>query len=204
MPQKYQPDFTFLRHVTIKRVHLFTFLQVCCLVVLMVIKQIKAISIVFPLMILGTCFVRMMMDKIFEQRELKWLDDIMPEDKKRMKEDKEKLAQDEAEAENLLDDDYRLNEVKVQNEKYREIDDRVNITEEVNKTSIWLQVRRDSVPVIENGTNALHNRKNKSRPKSKESKEKENDVARNEKAAFYFGDDDLKEAPEAEDRESKI
>lgn len=26
--------------------------------------------------------------------------------------------------------------------------DRVNITEEVNKTGIWLQVRRDSMPVI--------------------------------------------------------
>ena len=28
--------------------------------------------------------------------------------------------------------------------------DRVNISDEVNRTGIWLQVRRDSVPVLEN------------------------------------------------------
>ena len=29
MPPKYQPDYYYLRHVPIKKVHLFTFIQVC-------------------------------------------------------------------------------------------------------------------------------------------------------------------------------
>ena len=33
------------------------------------------------------CFVRKGLDKVFDQRELKWLDDIMPEAHKRAKED---------------------------------------------------------------------------------------------------------------------
>lgn len=37
--------------------------------------------------VLGMCFVRKGLDKIFTQEELKWLDDIMPEVHKRAKED---------------------------------------------------------------------------------------------------------------------
>lgn len=40
------------------------------------------------------CFVRKGMDKIFDQKELKWLDDIMPEAHKRAKED-EQIKQEE-------------------------------------------------------------------------------------------------------------
>lgn len=51
MPAKYQPDYLYLRHVRTKRVHLFTIIQVLCLVVLWVIKTVKSISIAFPLMV---------------------------------------------------------------------------------------------------------------------------------------------------------
>ena len=51
MPSKYQPDYAFLEHVPLRRVHLFTFIQVVCLALLWVIKSVKAISIVFPLMV---------------------------------------------------------------------------------------------------------------------------------------------------------
>ena len=51
MPAKYQPDYIFLRHVPLRRVHLFTAIQTLCLAVLWVIKTIKSISIVFPLMV---------------------------------------------------------------------------------------------------------------------------------------------------------
>ncbi|XP_064598631.1 electrogenic sodium bicarbonate cotransporter 1-like isoform X2 [Liolophura sinensis] len=96
MPKKYQPDYMYLRHVRLWRVHLFTAMQIACLAVLMVIKQIKLISIVFPIMVLGTCFVRKFMDCIFTQTELKWLDDIMPGSgkKKVEKVDPEKIQAD--------------------------------------------------------------------------------------------------------------
>jgi len=78
MPTKYQPDYSFIRNVPIRRVHLFTIIQVLCLAVLWVVKSIKSISIAFPLMVLIICFIRKAMDKVFTQRELKWIDDILP------------------------------------------------------------------------------------------------------------------------------
>jgi len=51
MPPKYQPDYMYLRHVPLRRVHLFTTIQIVCLIGLWVIKTIKQISIIFPLMV---------------------------------------------------------------------------------------------------------------------------------------------------------
>jgi len=51
MPPKYQPDYMYLRHVPLRRVHLFTAIQIICLIGLWVIKTIKEISIIFPLMV---------------------------------------------------------------------------------------------------------------------------------------------------------
>ena len=53
MPPKYQPDYMYLRHVPLRRVHLFTAIQVVCLIGLWVVKTIKEISIIFPLMVCG-------------------------------------------------------------------------------------------------------------------------------------------------------
>ena len=41
MPNKYQPDYMYLRNVRTKRVHFFTFFQVLCLAALWVIKSFK-------------------------------------------------------------------------------------------------------------------------------------------------------------------
>ncbi|CAF1042986.1 unnamed protein product [Adineta steineri] len=78
MPQKHQPDHPYLRHVRITRVHLFTSIQIIALAGMFAIKSIKSIAIGFPLLVLATCFVRKLMDKIFTQEELFWLDDILP------------------------------------------------------------------------------------------------------------------------------
>jgi hypothetical protein len=51
MPEKYQPDYMFLRHVRTLRVHIFTFIQISSLIFLFVIKANKEISITFPLMV---------------------------------------------------------------------------------------------------------------------------------------------------------
>uniref|UniRef100_A0A670J6T3 Anion exchange protein n=1 Tax=Podarcis muralis TaxID=64176 RepID=A0A670J6T3_PODMU len=50
MPAKHQPDFIYLRHVPLRQVHLFTFIQVLCLAVLWIIKS-TAAAIIFPLMV---------------------------------------------------------------------------------------------------------------------------------------------------------
>lgn len=48
MPEKYQPDFVYLRHVRTTRVHIFTLIQIACMALMWVIKSIKAVSIAFP------------------------------------------------------------------------------------------------------------------------------------------------------------
>jgi hypothetical protein len=79
MPEKYQPDYVYLRYVRTRRVHMFTLIQLTCLISLSVIKSIKSISILFPIMVLALVGARKLMDYIFTQRELGYLDDVMPE-----------------------------------------------------------------------------------------------------------------------------
>uniref|UniRef100_A0A8D0GTA6 Anion exchange protein n=1 Tax=Sphenodon punctatus TaxID=8508 RepID=A0A8D0GTA6_SPHPU len=89
MPLKHQPDFIYLRHVPLRRVHLFTFLQVVCLALLWILKSTVA-AIVFPVMILALVAVRKAMDYLFSQHDLSFLDDVIPEKDKKKKEDEKK------------------------------------------------------------------------------------------------------------------
>lgn len=50
MPPKHQPDFSFLRHVPLRRVHLFTLVQIVCLAVLWILKS-TFLAIIFPVMV---------------------------------------------------------------------------------------------------------------------------------------------------------
>uniref|UniRef100_A0A4W5RWJ3 Anion exchange protein n=1 Tax=Hucho hucho TaxID=62062 RepID=A0A4W5RWJ3_9TELE len=92
MPAKHQPDFIYLRHVPLRKVHLFTIIQLSCLVMLWVIKT-SNYAIVFPMMVLALVFIRKLMDCFFTKREMSWLDDLMPESKKKKLEDAEEEHQ---------------------------------------------------------------------------------------------------------------
>ncbi|XP_077099702.1 electrogenic sodium bicarbonate cotransporter 4 isoform X9 [Siphateles boraxobius] len=89
MPAKHQPDFAFLRHVPLRRVHLFTLVQIVCLAILWILKSTVA-AIIFPVMILGLMVVRKVLDLVFSQHDLAWLDDILPDKDKKKKEDEKK------------------------------------------------------------------------------------------------------------------
>ncbi|XP_060790835.1 electrogenic sodium bicarbonate cotransporter 1-like [Neoarius graeffei] len=89
MPAKHQPDLIYLRHVPLRRVHLFTFIQILCLTLLWILKSTVA-AIIFPVMILALVAVRKAMDYIFSQHDLSYLDDVMPEMDKKKKEDEKK------------------------------------------------------------------------------------------------------------------
>uniref|UniRef100_A0A8D3EF42 Anion exchange protein n=1 Tax=Scophthalmus maximus TaxID=52904 RepID=A0A8D3EF42_SCOMX len=89
MPAKHQPDLVYLRHVPLRKVHLFTFIQVLCLALLWILKSTVA-AIVFPVMILALVAVRKAMDYMFSQHELGFLDDVIPEKDKKKKEDEKK------------------------------------------------------------------------------------------------------------------
>ncbi|XP_020927131.1 sodium bicarbonate cotransporter 3 isoform X11 [Sus scrofa] len=96
MPAKHQPDLIYLRYVPLWKVHIFTVIQLTCLVLLWVIKA-SAAAVVFPMMVLALVFVRKLMDLCFTKRELSWLDDLMPESKKKKEDDKKKKEKEEAE-----------------------------------------------------------------------------------------------------------
>ncbi|XP_054613338.1 electrogenic sodium bicarbonate cotransporter 4 isoform X3 [Dunckerocampus dactyliophorus] len=99
MAPKHQPDFAFLRHVPLRRVHLFTLVQITCLAVLWVLKS-TFLAIIFPVMILGLMVVRKLLDLMFSQHDLAWLDDILPDkDKKKSEDDKKKKKKKSPEAE---------------------------------------------------------------------------------------------------------
>merc|ERR1711988_1987122 len=95
MPSKHQPDYLYLRHVPLKKVHLFTAIQVGSLAALWIIKSTTA-SIIFPLMVLALVGFRKTMDfipSVFSQKELYWLDNLMPASNK--KEEKKKKKKNE-------------------------------------------------------------------------------------------------------------
>ncbi|XP_075879143.1 electrogenic sodium bicarbonate cotransporter 4 [Nelusetta ayraudi] len=93
MPSKHQPDFSYLRHVPLRRVHLFTLVQIACLAVLWILKS-TFMAIIFPVMILGLMVVRKMMDMVFSQHDLAWMDDLLPEKEKKKKEDDKSKGKD--------------------------------------------------------------------------------------------------------------
>ncbi|XP_008193077.2 sodium bicarbonate cotransporter 3 isoform X4 [Tribolium castaneum] len=148
MPNKYQPDYMFLRQVPIKRVHLFTLIQLTCLACLWTIKSFSTTSILFPLMLVVMIGIRKSLDLIFTRRELKILDDIMPEMTKRnqmLKDDETDSEKGQLEIEPAGNLKIPLANGNVMNIPLSAI----NISEEVNKTSIWKQVNKNNTRPIE-------------------------------------------------------
>uniref|UniRef100_A0A3B3I432 Bicarbonate transporter-like transmembrane domain-containing protein n=1 Tax=Oryzias latipes TaxID=8090 RepID=A0A3B3I432_ORYLA len=89
MPPKHQPDLIYLRYVPLWKVHVFTVVQLTCLILLWVIKA-SAAAVIFPMMVLALVFIRKLLDFCFTKRELSWLDDLIPESKKKKDDDKKK------------------------------------------------------------------------------------------------------------------
>ncbi|KAK3795634.1 hypothetical protein RRG08_025685 [Elysia crispata] len=221
-PAKYQPDTTYLRHVPINRVHIFTIIQLLCLAILWVIKTVDSVSIVFPIMVLGTCFVRKGMDYMFTQRELKWLDDLMPEAARKESEDAKKKKEEEMandqEDEALLSETYdklmdiqvdhngdRFNNHKAGQRRTPTDTERVNISEEMARTGIWLQLKNNSKTALcDEETHGSRHRKKRhcngrhhSRSKKTEdhvSKEdgdvQEEEGGEKKKTTFYMGEEE--------------
>ncbi|KAG7225481.1 hypothetical protein INR49_027476, partial [Caranx melampygus] len=98
MPAKHQPDLIYLRYVPLWKVHIFTLVQLTCLVLLWVIKA-SAAAVVFPMMLL---------DFFFTKRELSWLDDLMPESKKKKEDDKKKKAREKLEEESRMQEEEEM------------------------------------------------------------------------------------------------
>uniref|UniRef100_A0A4W4FZJ9 Anion exchange protein n=1 Tax=Electrophorus electricus TaxID=8005 RepID=A0A4W4FZJ9_ELEEL len=143
MPAKHQPDLIYLRYVPLWKVHVFTIVQLTCLVLLWVIK-VSAAAVVFPMMVLALVFVRKLLDFCFTKRELSWLDDLMPESKKKKEDDKKKKeAQRMLESEQGMEYDAE-HLLSLKTLKTSSDPSVVNITDEMAKTSVWKAVAMNS------------------------------------------------------------
>lgn len=89
MPEKYQPDLTYLRRVPLSRVNLFTLIQLASLAGLWIVKDIKSISVLFPVMLIVMIGIRKFLDCVFTESELRILDDMLPSSKRHEKLDDE-------------------------------------------------------------------------------------------------------------------
>ncbi|XP_076379690.1 na[+]-driven anion exchanger 1 isoform X7 [Megalopta genalis] len=142
MPVKYQPDYMFLRQVPLKRVHLFTVIQLTCLACLWIIKSFSSTSILFPLMLVVMIGIRKSLDLLFTQRELKILDDVMPEPHRKHADDLRQLESGEEQNESTGYGTTPSNiQISLANGNVMKIPmTSINISEEVNRTGIWQQV----------------------------------------------------------------
>ncbi|XP_068140193.1 electroneutral sodium bicarbonate exchanger 1 isoform X4 [Drosophila tropicalis] len=165
MPAKYQPDYMFLRQVPIKRVHLFTIIQLACLIILWLIKSFSQTSILFPLMLVVMIGIRKSLDLVFTRRELKILDDIMPEMTKRAAADD--LHQLDAEdnhhhhqqQQQAPGKGYSANNSSGPTTIHIPLSGNgnanngnkpaMNISQEVNRTTVWQQINKDGNGISE-------------------------------------------------------
>ncbi|XP_033179948.1 electroneutral sodium bicarbonate exchanger 1 isoform X7 [Bombus impatiens] len=165
MPVKYQPDYMFLRQVPLKRVHLFTTIQLTCLACLWIIKSFSSTSILFPLMLVVMIGIRKSLDLLFTQRELKILDDVMPEPSRKHAEDLRQLESGEEQNESMAYGPSGNIQISLANGNIMKIPmASINISEEVNKTGIWQQVNESNektkqVKLINAGKQKKHSKK---------------------------------------------
>ncbi|KRZ07231.1 Electrogenic sodium bicarbonate cotransporter 1 [Trichinella zimbabwensis] len=79
MPTKHQPDYPWLRMVPLRRIHLFTAIQVVSFVLLAIVEEVKLISMIFPMMLVVLiCIRKFFLGWLFTDKELKYLDDELP------------------------------------------------------------------------------------------------------------------------------
>ncbi|XP_072249572.1 sodium bicarbonate cotransporter 3-like isoform X2 [Leuresthes tenuis] len=145
MPAKHQPDLIYLRYVPLWKVHVFTVVQLSCLIVLWTIKA-SAAAVIFPMMVLALVFIRKLLDFCFTKRELSWLDDLIPESKKKKDDDKKKKEKEDARR-MLMDveeeppyDPENILKFPIKGLKGRSDPSEVNISDEMAKSGIWKSV----------------------------------------------------------------
>uniref|UniRef100_A0A8R1I2N9 Anion exchange protein n=1 Tax=Caenorhabditis japonica TaxID=281687 RepID=A0A8R1I2N9_CAEJA len=158
MPMKYQPDTIYIRHVPIRKIHLFTAFQIGCLALLWVIKSIKSTSILFPIMLVVMVAIRKGMEKAFTTTDLKYLDDPMPDFHLRKKEDAKRRQSEGETVEIEFDNENQAtihavkteahlhipmasgNVIKIPLAAIQEPSHSINLTKEVNNSGMWKHI----------------------------------------------------------------
>uniref|UniRef100_A0A915PPV6 Anion exchange protein n=1 Tax=Setaria digitata TaxID=48799 RepID=A0A915PPV6_9BILA len=75
IPEKYFPDTPYTESVDIRRMHLYTTIQIICLIIIYAVKYFKRTALAFPfILMLFILFRQLFLKKIFTEKELKALD----------------------------------------------------------------------------------------------------------------------------------
>ncbi|CAL1280805.1 unnamed protein product [Larinioides sclopetarius] len=141
MPEKYQPDYSYLRHVPIGNVRIYTFLQLFLCALLFACKLFKPTAFAFPILLLGVILVRKVLGRFFNKTHLKMLDDVIPDTVK----DKDCVATDKLLPGNLnevvcvSEDDSKGTMINKQNSHAN-----INISEVLMQSSIWKCIDQQS------------------------------------------------------------
>ncbi|MEQ2164385.1 Sodium bicarbonate cotransporter 3 [Goodea atripinnis] len=143
MPAKHQPDLIYLRYVPLWKVHVFTLVQLSCLIILWAIKVSPA-AVIFPMMVLALVFIRKLLDFCFTKRELSWLDDLIPESKKKKDDDKKKEEEMEENEDEAPYEPESILKFPIKSLKGRSDPSEVNISDEMAKSGIWKSVSKNS------------------------------------------------------------
>ncbi|ODM89301.1 Sodium-driven chloride bicarbonate exchanger [Orchesella cincta] len=156
MPTKHQPDHMFLRKVPLGRVHLYTIIQLACLICLWVVKSVKKISILFPMMLVIMILVRKLLDFVFTKRELKILDDILPKSTRPASKTPHDNGGKGAEKSKDLENNSNFNNNFQITLNGAPLDRKVsvNVTEEINKTGIWSNLNVGNGGLIDRSRNS--------------------------------------------------
>uniref|UniRef100_A0A914QHK7 Bicarbonate transporter-like transmembrane domain-containing protein n=1 Tax=Panagrolaimus davidi TaxID=227884 RepID=A0A914QHK7_9BILA len=149
-----------------KTINYFTIWQLSCFISLWVIKSIKKTSILFPVMLVAMVAVRKLMERFFSEKDLKYLDDKMPDFHLRKKEDLRRkshaaLKGGAEEIEIDLDENQGTihavkteahlhipmasgNVIKIPLSAIQEPSHNINISKEVNSSGMWRHITSES------------------------------------------------------------
>ena len=171
IPNKYKPDYAYLRRIPNFKIHMFTIIQVVFLAVLCVFQAVAVLRVVFPLMVVTLMFGRWLLGFFFTRRDLAVLDDPLPEklycrrfrgdtkNPKNLKCDDISLEDGKMESEDTVDgpENYKDEAVTEQPsgnnlnisarnatfDERRNSNTEFNITQEVDKCDIWRTMVKD-------------------------------------------------------------
>ncbi|XP_014681823.1 PREDICTED: electrogenic sodium bicarbonate cotransporter 1-like isoform X2 [Priapulus caudatus] len=136
IPTKYQPDYIYLRHLKLRRVHIYTFIQVLCMIVMWILKSNRSASIGFPVMILALVIVRKLLKYLFTDFELVYLDGDTPEEIVKAREDLEHKHKEAHEGHNLI----KVNGQTIHARPRRGTFAEVAFVDQLHKSGTWLSI----------------------------------------------------------------
>lgn len=164
-PKKYYPDNHYVKAVPLSQVHKFTIIQLLCMVGLFVINEIRQTSIAVPILLVVMIGIRKGLDKVFLEKHLIKLDDVLPAFRKRTQLDDAEGAKNcvtkpmnNGNGLAVLDnaattDNKECNDQNIKTYNRVKHKGPINITEEMNRTSIWTSLVGE--PVSHDSSNGV-------------------------------------------------